>query len=193
VHDAKDLGRHRRREQHRLPLGRQLRQDAAHIGPEAHVEHAVRLVEDEHLDPAQVRRLALHEIEKAPGRGHEKVDAVLERLHLRLERHAAQCGGDAVARMPRDLDGERLDLLGELARRRHHEDAQDAFRRDALEGGQDEGGGLAGSRLRAAHDVAPLQHERDRLFLYWRRLLVAESGDGIDEFLRETQFRERHD
>jgi hypothetical protein len=50
VGETRDLGRHRRREEQRLAReGHQLG-DALDVGDEAHVEHAVGLVDDEELD-----------------------------------------------------------------------------------------------------------------------------------------------
>jgi len=44
-----DLGRHGRREQQCLPLRRDLRDNPADVADEPHVQHAVGLVEDQHL------------------------------------------------------------------------------------------------------------------------------------------------
>ena len=83
VGELLDLVGHRRREQEGLPLPRQR---AARCGAwldEAHVEHAVGLVEDEDLDGVEVREALLHEIEQAAGRRDEDVGAAAERLDLR--------------------------------------------------------------------------------------------------------------
>src|SRR5690625_5170771 len=83
---------HRSGEQHRLTLARDLGDDLADVADEAHVEHAISLVEDEHLDAAQVDRAALHVIEKAARRGDDDVDAAAEALDLWLDGHAAVNG-----------------------------------------------------------------------------------------------------
>ena len=44
---------------------------------EAHVEHAVGLVEHEELDLAELQPVALDEIEQAAGRRHHDFDALL--------------------------------------------------------------------------------------------------------------------
>jgi hypothetical protein len=41
---------HRRREEQCLTLGGQRGQNTLHIGPEAHVQHAIRFVEDQDLE-----------------------------------------------------------------------------------------------------------------------------------------------
>ncbi len=47
--------RHRRAEEERLPPRRDVAQHAADVGQEAHVEHAVGLVEHEVLEPGELR------------------------------------------------------------------------------------------------------------------------------------------
>ena len=53
-----DLLRHGGREEQRLPLARQLADDAADVVDEAHVEHAVGFVEHEDFDAIEVQRRA---------------------------------------------------------------------------------------------------------------------------------------
>ena len=69
-----DLPRHGRREEQRLALRRQLADDPPDVVDEAHVEHAVGLVEDEDVRPGRAERApVLHQVEQAarasrPGR-----------------------------------------------------------------------------------------------------------------------------
>ncbi len=73
--DPHDLRRHGRREQQVLtPLGEQVH-DALHVGPEAHVEHAVGLVEHQDLDVREIAVALVAEVEQTAGRGDEDVDA----------------------------------------------------------------------------------------------------------------------
>jgi hypothetical protein len=193
VHDAQDLRRHGRWEEQRLTLGGELGQDAADIGPEAHVQHPIGLVEHEDLDLAQVGRFALDQIEQASRRRHEHVDALLQRLDLSVERNASERWDDPVAGVLTDSESEHLDLLREFACRGHHEDPQDAFGGDPLERRQDEGRCLARARLRTTHDIASGEHQRDRLLLDRRRLHVAHRRHAGEQFGRQTQFLKRHD
>ena len=89
-------------------------------GLEAHVEHAVRLVEDEDLDVVERDHLALDEILKPARRRDDDVRA-LEALRLRPDRRTAV--GDADPDALRG--GEGLDRVGdlerELAGRHEHE------------------------------------------------------------------------
>ena len=67
VGELLDLVRERRREEQVLPLGgcRQQRHDPLDVGDEAHVEHAIGLVEHEDLDLRQVDALLLDVVEQA--------------------------------------------------------------------------------------------------------------------------------
>ena len=74
-----DLGREGGREQQVLALARQQAQDATNVADEAHVEHAIRLVEHEYLYPAQIDRLLLHVIQQTAGGRHYDLDTAPER------------------------------------------------------------------------------------------------------------------
>ena len=80
-----DLGRHGRREEQRLPARRQQAADALDVGDEAHVEHAVGLVDDEDLDAGQQDAAALELVEHAAGRRDQDVGAAVELLVLVVE------------------------------------------------------------------------------------------------------------
>src|SRR5688572_29850188 len=68
--------------------------DAADVGPEAHVHHAIGFVDDEGVDVREIDRLAALVIHQAPGRGDDDVDAGFERAFLRPHFDAA-VDGDA--------------------------------------------------------------------------------------------------
>ena len=108
--------------------------DAVDGGPEAHVEHAVGLVEHEDADVGERERAALEEVLQAAGRGDD--DVRLGGLTgLALERDAAVDRGDlqraCVGDVPRLLDDLRRELAG---------------------GGEDERGGARGRRLDAVDE-----------------------------------------
>ena len=95
VDQALDRAVERRREQHRLVLGRDAVEDLLDLGHEAHVGHAVGLVDDEHLDVA--RRTSSPRSMRSmsrPGRADDDVDALLQRGDLRVHGHAAVDGPD---------------------------------------------------------------------------------------------------
>ena len=64
------------REQEGLPrLGRrQAAEDPPDVGDESHVEHPVRLVEHEHLDPGRRPRALLQVVDQPPGRPDQEVE-----------------------------------------------------------------------------------------------------------------------
>src|SRR6266550_469811 len=84
-----DILRHRRRKEQRLPLDRQFGDDFPDVVDEAHVEHAVGLVEHEKLDLSEPQAIALYEIEQAAGRGYHDFDPLHDRADLTSHRDAA--------------------------------------------------------------------------------------------------------
>jgi hypothetical protein len=87
-----DGRRHRRREEERLPLRGHVLQHAADVGQEAHVEHAVGLVEDEDLEAGELRVREAEVVEQAAGRRDDHVGAAPERVLLRPHADAAEDG-----------------------------------------------------------------------------------------------------
>jgi hypothetical protein len=86
---VRDLARHGGGEQQRLALLRQFRDDRADVMDEAHVEHAVGFVEDEHLDLIEAHRIRTQQVEQPAGRRDEYIEPVHEVTHLAAHRHAA--------------------------------------------------------------------------------------------------------
>ncbi len=157
VGQAADVGRHGGREEERLALGRQLPEDAADVGQEAHVAHAVGLVQHQHLDVGEVDGLVAQQVEQASGAGDDDLCAAIELLDLGPLADAAVDGDAADAGAAAQLGGGLVDLLGQLAGRRHDQHADLAHRPfgQALQDGQHEGCGLAGAGLGQAQHVAP--------------------------------------
>ena len=150
------------REEQVLALGREHGHDASDVVDEAHVQHAVGLVEDEHLDLAEVERAAAGVVEQAPGRGHHDLDAAEQVLLLRAHGHAAVDDGRAQTDVLAVVLEAVVHLDGQLARGRHHQHADRVARRgerlvglplEPLQDGQREGGGLAGAGLGSGHEV----------------------------------------
>ena len=152
-----DRRRDGRREEQRLVLGRQRVHDAADARPEAHVQHAVGLVEHERLHVGEAHVVVLHEVEEPPRGGDEKVAALLELLDLVLEAGAAHDDDGLLAGFLADDAHDLVDLSGELARRRDDERVRALALRagDDLQRRQAERGGLARAGLRGGDDVAP--------------------------------------
>ena len=166
-----DLMRHGGGEEQRLPLARQLGDDGADVVDEAHVEHAVGLVEHEHADLVEAQRIAAHQIEQ-PARGRDQhVDAVHQRAHLTAHRDAAdrERGGEAeVAAVGVEAVE---DLARQFAGRRQHQHAAalavGALRvcGQPMQDRKRKGRGLAGAGLRDAHDIAAVEDGWDGLGL----------------------------
>jgi hypothetical protein len=162
-------------EQQVLPRLGQQPEDAADVMDEAHVEHAVGLVEDEDLDLAQVDGLLLDVVEQAAGRGDQHVDAAAQRVDLRADADAAEhqralqrkmlsIGAHILFHLRRELAGRGDDERAHrVARRRMR--AGVAFLGQPLQQRQREAGGLAGAGLRGAQQVASRKNDRDGLRL----------------------------
>ena len=185
LRDRGDARRHRGREERRLPLrGRRVEERLDVLG-EAHVQHLVRLVEDEDAHLVELQRAPLEVVERPAGRRHHDVGPALERADLLVHRRAAVEGHDAQAEPPRVL----VDRLGHLHRQLARGDEDEGVRaapghalfRDPLQHRQRERRGLAGARRGLPEHVLPAEQDRNGLALDGRRLLVAEGGRGGHE------------
>jgi hypothetical protein len=192
------------REQHRLPRGRRKRADPVDVFGEAHVQHAVGLVENEHLQFRQVDTPALDVVHQPAGCRDEHVDAAFDLAILRRIRrtaeHADRAEPDVLA-ITRRL---RRHLLRELARWREHQHAgyadtaplggrPRALRGKPLQRGQDECRRLAGAGLRRRDDVPPAKQHRNGLRLDRRRFGIAAFGERLQKRRHEVQVFESHE
>ena len=100
----------RRREEQRLAARGGLGDDPLDGGSEAHVEHPVGLVEDEHGDVTERDDAAAEQVLEPAGGGDQEVGAA-RGLDLRAEADAAVDGGDA----ERPRLGERAQFVDDLA------------------------------------------------------------------------------
>ena len=158
-----DLAGQRRREEQRLAIGWQRRQDALHVGPEAHVHHAVGLVEHEHLHPEQVHGVVPHVVHQPARRRDDDVHAGLERAFLRAHLDAAEHRRRRDRRVVGKAHQRVFDLHRQLAGRRKDERARVRLARrvvivrllgeQPLQDRRREGQRLARAGLRAGHDV----------------------------------------
>src|SRR5439155_61470 len=89
---------HRRREEERLPSRRQVAEDAADVRQEAHIEHPVRLVENEDLQVLELRVRLAEVVEEPARRRDDHVDRAAERVLLRT--HAEAGEGHEIATSP---------------------------------------------------------------------------------------------
>ena len=198
VGELLDLARERRREQQVLPLrrSRQQRHDALDVGDEAHVEHAVGLVEHEDLDLPEIDALVLDVVEQPAGGGDQDLDPGAHDRQLLLDVDAAEDDGRAQVRVPRVGAHRLLDLDREFARRgedqRAHRMARGrragvGERRQLLQDRQREARGLAGAGLGAAHDVLAGEDHGYRLRLDRRRRGIAGLGHGLQQLRPQAE------
>jgi|SRR5579863_5534688 len=119
-------------------------------------------------------------VDEAAGRRDKHVEPICERPNLRSIRHASEYDRDLDIQPGRQIAETLPDLAGEFTRRRKHERARAQSRRrtgvedEAIEDWQGERGGLAGSRLRDADEVAALKEGRNGLGLNGSRFGISE-------------------
>ncbi len=174
--------RHRRRKKHRLPFLRQELGNLLNLRPETHIEHAVRLVEHDHMNVRRIECLLLEMIEESPRRRDDDLDIFfVEELPLHLHVHAADHDDRADVERIAELAQRDVDLQRELARR--HENHRAAGRlENPLNHRNPERQRLARSRLRDSEHVLPGNGERNRLRLNRRRhreLHAVDDGENL--------------
>ena len=194
VGQAADLGRHGGREEQRLPVAREQADDALDVGDEAHVEHAVGLVDDEHLDVGQQQAAALEQVDQPARRGDQHVDAAHQRVLLVAQALAADEQRVVELQVFAVLDEVLGHLQRELARGLEDQAARHAGAGagagEDVDHRQREARRLAGAGLRAAQHVAAHQHDGDRLRLDRRGMAVAHLVDGAHELVGKPELGE---
>ena len=189
---AGDFRRHGRREEQCLAReGHQLA-DLLDVRNEAHVEHAVGLVDDEDFDAGQQQLAALEEVEHAARRGDQHVRSAHDFLFLIAERDAANQQGDVEFVVHAILDEAFLDLRREFAGGFENERARHARAGAALfepaQHRQREGRRLARAGLGDAEDVASGERVGDGLGLDGGGVGVTSGRDGREDFFAESGF-----
>src|SRR5207248_6373548 len=91
VGELGDVLWHRRRKEQRLTADWQFGNDLPDVVDEAHVEHAVGLVEHEKFDLSELQAVALHEVEQTAGGGDHDFDALHDRADLTSHRYTTDC------------------------------------------------------------------------------------------------------
>jgi len=207
LREARDVAHEGRAVHHGLACRRQMVGDRRDVVDEAHVEHAIGFVEDEHLDVVEHGLAALQMVDQPARRRDQDVERPAQGLELRRIGNAADDRRDAHAGDMAAIDRGRLgDLQGELARRREDEDARSvdgalfaplagigARREDAAERRQDERRGLAAAGRSGDHQVAPGERRRDGGRLDVGGRAVAGIGDSAYERLGQAEGFKGHD
>jgi hypothetical protein len=149
------------REEQGLAVGRGLGDDAVDGGLEAHVEHAVGLVQDEEADVLQRQVSALEQVLEAAGGGHHDLGRG-RGPSLLWDPHAAVDHGDLQGAGAHDVAQLLDDLQRELAGGRQDErGGASRVGRDKIGHRDTEGQGLARARRGLGQDVATVQYVGD--------------------------------
>ena len=187
-----DRRRQRGREEQGLLGARQVLEHPADVRQEAHLEHAVGLVEDQDLEAVELRVVVLEVVEEAPRGGDQDVHPLAEGLLLRPHGDAAE---DGRALHVGEL-GERRHVLDDLGRQlaggSEDQGPGGAARLllQAMEDRQQEGRGLAAARHGAGEDVLAHHGGGDGVLLNGGRLFEAEGLNAAEKVGVEAKIRE---
>ena len=160
-----DRARHRRRKHQRLASRRKLGDDFPDVVNEAHVEHAIGLVEHETFDISEPERVASDQIEETARRGDQHVNAAKQGANLAAYWHTAYRQRRPDAQMSAIGAKAVEDLAREFAGRAEHQhpatlaQCRSLLRGEAMQDRQRECRGLAGSGL-GDPDHVVARHDR---------------------------------
>ena len=177
-----------------LGLG-QVAEELPDVVDEAHVEHAVGLVDDEEAHVAEEHLALGDEVLDAARGADDDLDVVAEHVDLGAVAHAAVEGAALYVEVLAELLGFALDLGGELAGGREDEDLAAVLLvdgHDALEDRDEEGGGLAGAGLGLGVDVLAREGVGEDLFLDGHAGHVTRIFETPAEVRVEIKFLEFH-
>ena len=88
--ESRDSGSHSSREKQSLTLHRDNLEEFFHIIDESHIEHTIRLIEDEYLHIRERDISLIHEIQESSRSGDEYVDSLAETLNLLALAHSTK-------------------------------------------------------------------------------------------------------
>ena len=191
-----DDRRHGRGEEQGLPLRGQLGADFLDIRDEAHVEHAVGFVDDQHRTAIEQNLAATEQVHQAARRRDQHVDALFQRLELIAHLHAA----DQQRHVELMIFAVFLEIFGHLRRqfagrlqdqRARHQRAGAAMGEN-VDHRQHEAGRLARARLGDADNVPHHEDGRNCLRLDRRRCVVTGFGYGLEQFVGKAEIGKSH-
>ena len=128
--------------------------DAADLGEEAHIEHAIDFIEDEVLDIVEFGGAVFDEIKEAAWGGDEDIDALLEELALFAVADAPVDEADGEIHEAGEVAEGGFDLGGEFAGGLEDEGAHLSVGGEFGEDWEAEGGGFSRAGLGGAHHIA---------------------------------------
>ena len=189
-----DRRRHGRAEEQRLPPRRDMAEHAADVGQEPHVEHPVRLVQHEELEPLQLGVRRAKVIQQPARCGDDDVDTAAEGMFLRPHADAAEdrCAGER--RVHRQVGKVFENLRRELSCRRQHQRACGAARlaHHPLQQREEERGGLAAAGHRTRQHVAPFERGRNGVGLNRGGSRKPEIFQSLEQIRMELEVTEWH-
>ena len=179
--------------QNRLASRGQERADPFHIGYEAHIQHAIRLVDHQHRDRVEKQLAASVQVQKSARRCNHNIGSTGERADLFSHRHASDQQSVTNPQALSEGFGHIRRLHRKLSRRVQHQRTRQgralpAVRKN-IEQRQNKGTRLAGSRLRNADHITIHQHIRNCLFLNRCRLGKPYTRDLLQNFLAQAECR----
>ena len=163
-----DLVRHRGREEHRLPVGRQRCNDGADVVYEPHVQHPVGFIQHEHLNRAEIDGAPLEVVQQAARSGNHHVDAPADECELFVHIHAAVDSDCVELHKPSVRFHRSMDLLREFTGGCQDERPRASLAlclsltlRKRVQEREHKGSGLPGASLCQADNVASFQSRAD--------------------------------
>ena len=192
LHDARRHGCGEKRE---LVILRGLCKQGLHILDKAHLEHLVRLVEDDLVHAAESERPAPYMIKQPSRRADDELRMSAQLLLLSLDVRTTVDDNRADSELRPKRLGHVCNLDRKLACGCNDKCLRDlALRFDLLKQGQKEGERLARARLCLCDDIAPRTHGRDCLLLHGGRRGNPLFFEQCTQRLRDTELvKMRHD
>jgi hypothetical protein len=180
--------RHRGGEEHGLTFPGGASEHVLDLGAEPHVEHTVRLVQDQDLQPRQVHVPPFQVVVEAPRRGCEDLESLGQRIVLGSVAHPADDVGGAKGGSPGQVGRILRHLLRQFPGGAENEDLESLPGLHLLERGDHEGARLPRTRLGDPDDVLPLESRRDGPGLDGRGGGPPFAFDGGESGLGKPQF-----
>lgn len=188
-----DVRRDGRGEQAGLALLGAALHDAAHIRQEAHVQHAVRFIEDEVLHLIETDGAAVQVIDKPSGSSHQDVHSTFKLIHLLTVADTAEDDNGAQIGETGEITEGGLHLGSQFTGGFQHQHARCGGGFFQLgKDGQGKGSRLASTRLGTANHVFTGQNQRNSAQLNGGRLDITHGLDAFHHRAGQTQLCKTH-
>ena len=183
---------HRGRKEQRLSVLGNVFEDLPHIVEEAHVEHLVRLVQNDDFGIEDIDLSLLIEVLETSGCRHHDLDPPMDQGDLASVAHSSvDRQGSDPGETPQMVELV-ADLARQLAGRGDNQGPLDLSPGDAIQDRQSEGRRLSGPRMGLPHQISPLQDNGNRLLLNGTGLLEACDTDPFGHLRMQIEFFECH-